>query len=975
MNFTLSQLKVGLLNIRSVRNKICYVAEILDEFSLDVLCLTETWLLASDVGVIGAALPKTYSLLHAPRPPGVWTRGGGVAVIYSSALSNIRQVSVDLDISSFEFMEVAININQQIVRIATVYRPGHPGTDRTFMNEFNSFMETFSSKNGKLLICGDFNYWVDDPTHKPYSSEFVGLFDLNNFSNYVSGPTHVSGHTLDLVLSPSDSDYLTNVDIVPVDPAISDHALVIFLLDFPRPPSYTKTIKFRNYRNIDQTRIETEIYLSLNEIDVSALSADHMVEMHRDFFLSTSAYHFPEVVKNIVVRDDFPWYDSSVVSLRRRRRQAERRWRRLRTHPARLEYMATRNAVISRVSFRKIEYYKQKVAACGGDQRQLFMLLNSLLHRKSAPVLPHSVSDATLASAFSNFFTEKVSCIRRALDVPLNIEFSVNFNEHIEISNTLLCFHWVAVEDVRGYIRGLNKTYCQLDPINMSKIPIPYESAAPFLTKIINKCFEESNFVLTEKESLIRPLLKKPGLDHENMANYRPVSNLTFLSKVIEQAMLDQLNPLFDQNGVIPVVQSAYRKFHSTESALCKIHDDLVINTCHGRTSLLVLLDLSAAFDTVDHDMLIEDLWFCGVRESALALLRSYLENRLQRVVVREALSEPSPLRCGVPQGSVLGPLLFLVYTRSLAALLDAHGVEYHFYADDTQICLPVVNIPDVKDKIITLLSDLKVWMTKRKLKLNDGKTEITIVRGNLRSSVPEEFGSLHFGGVQLHPVDSVRNLGVYFDPELNFREHIGLLVKNCNFHIRNIYAVQKHLDQQSLLTLVHALVVSRIDYCNSLWVGLPNYIVKKLQSVLNRAARLIYSLPSRIPTTPYLIELHWLPVKARIEFKLCLMTFKVVKFREPRYLLDLLSPQVDGPGMALRSSEDPYRLIEPRAIGERQFATRSFSYIAPRLYNRLPVSLKQLDSVEAFKNKLKSFFFSRAYDLDSRTVKDDYRL
>ena len=127
---------------------------------------------------------------------------------------------------------------------------------------------------------------------------------------------------------------------------------------------------------------------------------------------------------------------------------------------------------------------------------------------------------------------------------------------------------------------------------------------------------------------------------------------------------------------MITVVQSAYRKFHSTESALCKIHNDLVINTCHGRTSLLVLLDLSAAFDTVDHDMLIEDLWFCGVRESALALLRSYLENRLQRTVVREALSEPSPLRCGVPQGSVLGPLLFLVYTRSLAALLDAHGVE-----------------------------------------------------------------------------------------------------------------------------------------------------------------------------------------------------------------------------------------------------------------------------------------------------------
>ena len=217
-----------------------------------------------------------------------------------------------------------------------------------------------------------------------------------------------------------------------------------------------------------------------------------------------------------------------------------------------------------------MEYYKHKVAACGKDQRQLYALLNSLLNRKSAPILPHSDSAADLASAFSGFFTEKISGIRVDLSrVPLGGEFLVDFSDHVDVVSTLQNFHQVDSDGV--------------------------------VTKIINKCFEESNFVLSEKESLIHPSLKKPGLDCENMANYRPVSNLTFLSKIIERAMLDQLNPLFVQNGVIPVVQSAYREFHSTETALCKIHNDLVTNTCSRKTSLLLLLDLSAAFDTVDH--------------------------------------------------------------------------------------------------------------------------------------------------------------------------------------------------------------------------------------------------------------------------------------------------------------------------------------------------------------------------------------
>ena len=168
---------------------------------------------------------------------------------------------------------------------------------------------------------------------------------------------------------------------------------------------------------------------------------------------------------------------------------------------------------------------------------------------------------------------------------------------------------------------------------------------------------------------------------------------------------------------------------------------------------------------------------------------------------------------------------------------------------------------------------------------------------------------------------------------------------------------------------------MSRIDYCNSLYINLPNYSLRKLQSVINRSARLVCSLPPRIPTTGYLIDLHWLPIKTRIEFKICLLAFKALKYGEPSYLTSLRTRRNTAQNMVLRTSDDPLRLLEPRAISERHFSNRAFSYIAPRLLNRLPASMKEIDSLDLFKSKLKSFLFARAYDLNDRSVNSEYRL
>ena len=162
---------------------------------------------------------------------------------------------------------------------------------------------------------------------------------------------------------------------------------------------------------------------------------------------------------------------------------------------------------------------------------------------------------------------------------------------------------------------------------------------------------------------------------------------------------------------------------------------------------------------------------------------------------------------------------------------MEAHGVSYHIFADDTRLYIRLEDIDEAKHRLSALTSDLKIWMAGRKLKLNDRKTEI-IIRGNLRNVSVANFGEMSFGDTQLVPCESAKNLGVVFDSSLSFTSQIDSIVKTCNFHIRNQYMIKDFVNRKNLVTLVHSLITSKVDYCNSLFIGFPNVILKKVQSL-----------------------------------------------------------------------------------------------------------------------------------------------
>ncbi|KAK3532908.1 hypothetical protein QTP70_002892, partial [Hemibagrus guttatus] len=401
----------------------------------------------------------------------------------------------------------------------------------------------------------------------------------------------------------------------------------------------------------------------------------------------------------------------------------------------------------------------------------------------------------------------------------------------------------------------------------------------PFITTVINGSLTSGHVSTAFKKARVIPILKKPALDPSDISNYRP-------------------NNLHDPN------QSGFKAAHSTETALLAVTEKLHAARSAKLSSVLILLDLSAAFDTVNHKTLLSTLRSLGICGTAWEWFASYLDGRSYQVTWKGLTSAPRRHSTGVPQSSVL---LFSLYTHSLGKVISSHGFSYHCYADDTQL---IFSFPPsdttTSARISACLADISSWMTAHQLKLNPSKTELLIIPGD---PSPAQDLAISLSNSMISPTASALNLGVTMDNQLSFSSHVTNVTRSCRFLLYNIRRIRPFLSTQATQVLVQSLVISRLDYCNSLLAGLPLNAIRPLQMIQNAAARLVFNLPKFSHTTPLLRSLHWLPVAARIRFKTLMLAYKAKNGPAPSYLKALITSRT---APRLLRSTSTARLVPP---------------------------------------------------------------
>ncbi|XP_046647795.1 uncharacterized protein LOC124337825 [Daphnia pulicaria] len=587
------------------------------------MAVTETWLSTNEE--LLSICPDGFTAVHKPR--GGPTKGGGIALLYRDSIRLTQRQNTTF--SSFEYMDVSFSVKSTTIRQVIIYRPPKE-SKAVFIEQFSELLEMIIVSEEKLLITGDFNInMLGGESQDVYSRGLSDLFESFGLVQHVSQVTHIRGGVIDLVLSRKSDNLILSAE---VGGLFSDHFAIECVLRLSRPILPTKKISYRPFKTIDYEAFAEDV-AKLPFVCEPAESCDELVRQYNSGIISCLDKQLPPRSKTIVVRPLNPWFNDEIKAARRSSRAAERRWRSRQLEIDKQILCGMRDRLSEAIRTAKISYYSSRKSECGKDQRALFKVVNRMLGRQRGLTLPSHESLNAILNQFGAYWTDG----------------AVNEREF---------------PDDQEQSEGL-----QMEEFT----PVSVEDVALTIVEL--------------KQALIPPLLKKSTLNPELLSSYRPVSNLPFIGKLLERIAVKRLNVHLTDGGRMAPTQSAYRVYHSTETALVKVVNDLLMAADGGYGSVLMLLDLSAAFDTVDHTALLERLKNrFSITGSALQWFQSYLSERTQSVSVCGVKSEPLPLMSGVPQGSVLGPTIFTAHLSPVHDVVSRHEINLHTYADDNEL-------------------------------------------------------------------------------------------------------------------------------------------------------------------------------------------------------------------------------------------------------------------------------------------------
>jgi Reverse transcriptase (RNA-dependent DNA polymerase) len=897
------------LNPGSAVQHIGEMNDIFKGVDVQLIAVSETWFKMRHtnrhVGLDG------FRVIRADRGGG--RRGGGVALYLRENL-RYKVVARSTPTSVVDYLFIELRLPYPIL-VCVIYNPPN-------INGFSVFgpeLEPLISKYSDVLILGDFNHDVLRSDGRV--SRF--LEDLKNLNLHVhsNSPTNFQGQPscIDLVVTnrPECVQFFNQIDLPGIP---TTHDLIYGSYSLPNCPDPGDLPKFfRDYKNLDIEALMNDV----SNLDWSNFFAadDVNVKLHifNSFLLSLFERHV-RLKRSKIVNKVNPWFNVAIEKAMRERDICYAVWKARKTDGDKARLKLIRRKVTRLVRNAK-RSYMAKFLNPSLPSRVLWKNLRSVgAAEDKLDAGPIIFSPDEL----NNYYSSDV-----VRDLP-----NTNTNSSTSNQSDHFIFRTVSFFDVKKAIRSVKSNAVGLDEIPLKFIKLILPGIISPIAEIFNKTISSRSFPSAWKFSKIVPVAKVK--DPCRLKDYRPISILPALSKALEKIMKDQIVSFCNERGLLNQFQSGFRSGHSTTTALLKITDDVAMDMDKNLMTILVLLDFSKAFDTVNFKLLCQKLRnLFRFSESAIKLIKSYLTGRSQCVFANGALSSFLPVTQGVPQGSILGPLLFSLFINDISSCIKFSN--YHIYADDVQIYLSgrEGGIASVINQINSDLASVSHWSTENGLCLNSQKTQVMAIHRNPCSVLPP----VKIGDTIMPYSTKVKNLGVIMNCNLTWNDQISSIVSGVNGALSRLWCTANFTPVETRRKLVVALLLPKFQYCDILFSQSSVGNRDRLNKCYNSCARYVYNIRSSESISGPAKNITGRTLDQLLEFRICSFFHKIIQQRSPGYLFEKLR---------FGHSQRTGVLIPPRH--NHTSYGNSFFVEGVSLWNSLPSDIRSSRSLEAFK-------------------------
>lgn len=925
MSINKDLLVIGHLNIQSLVPKFNELQLYTNQHNFDILAISETWL-NSNINSNSLAIDN-YMLIRKDRNTG--QRGGGVLLYIHSKL-RYQVIDVSNDIEQL-FVEIVFKGLCFVIGVS--YKPPDLSY-KYYIDALESSLTYVMSYSTNVICVGDVNvdFLKENSPAVKYFNSMLSSLEMNQLITEATHITPNSESLIDVILCNNDS-FIDSTTIL--ESNFSFHECISCAINCEKPKIETRLITIRDCKNFDEQILFNDLLESGLQKIFHIQDIDDKVQAFTEILLNLYNKHFPPKVIRIT-KKNAPWITNEVKDLMKKRDKARARHKKIRTQENWEEYKRLRNLTNHVITREKSAYFQ--FMTVNASKKELWRELKLLdISKKSQADITQKFKDANV---INNFFLD---------NIPSNVvKNSINdYYENSSICENEFRFQLVDETTVLKALKKIKNSAPGFDGLSIAFIKICCPHILLYLVHIFNSIIVTTKFPTSWKHARITPIpkIKNP----QEISDLRPISILIGLSKILEKLLAEQLSQFLDENHILPQIQSGFRTGHSSTTALLHITDDIFQAVDKSECTALIMLDFSKAFDTVRHDTLLAILKSSGVCIDSLQLFRSYLTDRKQSVKLGDNLSVPRNVLSGVPQGSVLGPLLFSLYTSQFDKFI--RYCKMHMYADDIQLYYNF-SIGELNNAAVTLNTDLDNIAdiaNQHSLMLN-AKKSVALVFGNkCNKSIAKSNLQINIKNDVIKISDNAKSLGLILDDSLRFREHVMRSIQRAYGALRLLYPHRSYIPTATKKVLCETLVLSQFNYCSPIYgFCLDQETHSRVQRVQNSCIRFIYGIRKYEHVSHKLKELRWLPMKERFSFiSLCLF-HKIILYKCPPYLYDKLNYRTDIHNVNIRNRNKLSCPAHRTSIFER-----SFQFNIYKLYNAIPDEIKKC-SMYKFKKEIK---------------------